>query len=76
MPPSVVTCTLPVVPLPSMAVILVALFTVNEAAGVPPKLTALAPVKLVPVMVTLVPAQPLAGVNAVMVGVGIKVVNA
>ena len=36
--------------------IVVAFTTVKEVAGVPPKLTALAPVKLFPVMVTVFPA--------------------
>ena len=53
MPFSVVTLTLPVAPAPTTAVILVALTTVNEVAAVPPKLTAVAPVKSVPVMVTV-----------------------
>jgi hypothetical protein len=52
-PPSVVTDIFPVAPFPTTAVILVALTTVKEVAAVPPKLTAVAPVKLVPVMVTV-----------------------
>ena len=52
MPFDVVTLTLPVAPAPTTAVILVALTTVNEVATVPPKLTAVAPVKFVPVMLT------------------------
>ena len=39
----------------------------------PPNVTAVAPVKLVPVMVTEVPAKPDAGVNELIVGAGIKV---
>jgi hypothetical protein len=42
---------MPEVPAPTLAVILVALTTVKEFAAVPPKLTAVAPVKFVPVMV-------------------------
>jgi hypothetical protein len=38
-----------------MAVIWVALLTVNEVAAVLPNLTMVAPVKLLPVIVTLVP---------------------
>ena len=53
MPFDVVTLTLPVAPAPTTAVILVALTTVNEVAAVPPKLTAVAPVKFVPVIVTV-----------------------
>ena len=52
-PFGVVTLTLPVAPVPTTAVIVVALTTVNEAAAVPPNLTAVAPVKLVPVIVTV-----------------------
>ena len=52
-PFDVVTLKLPVAPVPTTAVILVALTTVNEVAAVPPKLTAVAPVKSVPVMVTV-----------------------
>src|SRR5688572_26415460 len=42
--------------------------TVNDAAAVPPKLTAVVPVKFVPVMVTVVPLIADVGVNEVMVG--------
>jgi hypothetical protein len=52
-PLAVVTLTLPVDPAPITAVMEVALTTLNEVAAVPPKLTADAPVKLVPVMVTV-----------------------
>jgi hypothetical protein len=51
-PLAVVTLTLPEVPAPNTATMLVALTTVNEVAAVPPKLTAVAPVKFVPVIVT------------------------
>ena len=45
-------------------------FTVNDAAGVAPKFTAVAPVKLVPVIVTEVPplAGPELGLTLVTVG--------
>ena len=48
----------------------VALFTVNDAAAVAPKLTAVAPVKPVPVIVTEVPPAvgPLVGLTLVTVG--------
>ena len=68
-PPVVVTEIGPVVaPAGTTAVICVALLIVNEAAGVPLNDTPLVPMKLVPVMVTLVPAPPLDGVKPVMVG--------
>lgn len=67
-PPGVVTDKLPVAPAPTIASIEVVEVKVNELAGVPPKLTPVAPVKSVPVMVTEVPTGPLAGVKLVMVG--------
>jgi len=72
-PPGVVTLTLPEVPVPTTAVMVVAFTTVNDVATVPPKLTAVAPVKLVPVMVTVVPLPTLVGVNEEMVGAAINV---
>ena len=70
-PSRVVTLTLPVVPLATTAVILVELTTVFDVAAVPPKLTAVAPEKLVPVMVTDVPLPAEVGVKEVMVGAGV-----
>ena len=70
-PPGVVILMLPVVvPAAGVAVMLVALTTVYEAAAVPLKETAVAPVKLVPVKVTRgrLPAQPDVGVKLVIVG--------
>ena len=55
-PPGVVTAIVPVAPPDAtLAVILVALFTVKLAAATPPIVTALAFVKLVPVMEIDVP---------------------
>ena len=56
----------------AVAVIVVSLTTVKEVAGLEPKLTAVAPRKSVPVMVTLVPpvSGPLLGLRAVTVGAG------
>ncbi len=76
-PPVVVTltCTTPADPAGAIAVICVALSTTNPVAGVLPKLTAVAPVKSVPVSVTDVPpvVTPLDGLNPVTVGAfGIK----
>lgn len=71
-PAGVVTAmlTAPAEPAGATAVICVALSTVKLVAAVLPKLTALAPVKLVPVTTTLVPPAvvPLFGVTAVIVG--------
>lgn len=69
-PAGVVTEILPDEPPATTAVILVALATVNEVAAVPPKLTAVAPVKLVPVIVTVAPEAAEVGVNDVIVGAG------
>ena len=44
-PPGVVTLTLPVVPLATTAVMLVAFTTLKLFAAVPPKLTAVVPVR-------------------------------
>jgi hypothetical protein len=67
-PPGVVTDMLPVEPAATTAVMLVELATLNEAAAVPPKLTAVAPVKFVPVIVTVVPWPAETGVKEVTVG--------
>jgi len=55
--PPVVVTLISTVPVPAgeVAVIWVAELTVKAVAAVPPKFTAVAPVKLVPVMTTLVP---------------------
>jgi hypothetical protein len=69
-PPAVVTFTSPVEPFPTTAVMVVALVTLKDVAGVPPKLTAVAPVKLLPVMVMVAPGFADVGVNELMVGAG------
>jgi hypothetical protein len=72
LPPDVVTLTGPVVaPAGTVAWIVVAEFTVKLAA-LPLNPTAVAPVKFVPVMVTTVPAGPLAGVKLVIAGATVK----
>ena len=69
-PPSVVTVIGPVVaPDGTVAVIWVSEFTVNVEDTLL-KLTDVAPVKLFPVIVTTVPADPPAGVNEVITGPG------
>ena len=72
-PLGVVTVISPVARLPTVAEMEVALKTVKAVAGVPPKATAVAPVKLLPVMVTTVPWAPEVGVKAVMMGTRTKV---
>ena len=67
-PPRVVTVIWPVEPVPTMAVIRVTESTVKLRAFVPPNMTAVAPAKSVPVMVTCVPGGPDVGVKPVMTG--------
>ena len=70
-PPTVVTRTSTVpVPAGDVAVICVALLTVKPVAAVLPKVTAVAPPRLVPVRVTVVPpvCGPLLGEMEVTVG--------
>jgi hypothetical protein len=70
-PPAVVTVILPVVePLATVPVIWVELLTVKAEAAVELNFTAVAPVKLVPVMMTAVPTGPVVGLNAEIVGGG------
>ena len=74
-PDAVVTETAPEALAPTVALMLVALTTVNVVAAVPPKLTAVAPVKFVPVILTTCPVLPDVGVNDVIVGAGVAAVN-
>jgi hypothetical protein len=68
-PEGVVTLMGPVVvPFATLAVIWVELTTVKEAASVRLNTTSFAPVKLVPLIVTIVPGEPLVGENDVIVG--------
>ena len=67
-----VTDTLPDVdPQATTAVIDVGLTTLNDVAAVPPKLTAVEAQKLVPVIVTVVPAAADVGLNDDMVGAAV-----
>jgi hypothetical protein len=71
-PPEVVTVmsTGPAEPAGAVAVMELALLIVNDVAVAAPNLTAVAPVKFVPVMVTLVPPAvgPAVGLTLVTVG--------
>ena len=66
-PPGVVTCTVPVVPVPTVTVTVVEVFPVI-AAAVPPIVTAEAPVKLVPVITNDEPTHPFVVPKPVIVG--------
>ena len=65
-PDGVVIETLPDAPELTVANIVEADTTVNDNEGIPPKLTAVAPVKLMPVMVTTVLGPAVAGLNELM----------
>ena len=67
-PPGVLTDTLPLAPLETMALMEVALLTVNEVAATPPNWTELAPVRLVPLITTVFPLVALVGLKLLMVG--------
>jgi hypothetical protein len=71
-PPGVVTVTLtaPALSAGAVAVMLVPPVTVKLVAFVPPNLTAVAPVKLVPVIVTDVPPESGPDVGLTLVTVG------
>src|SRR5882757_9578576 len=62
-PEGALIVTLPVAPEPTTAVIVVGDTTEKEAAGIPPKLTPVVPVKLLPVIVTVAPDLAEAGVK-------------
>ena len=74
-PPGVVTVTstVPALPAGAVAVMLVALLIVKLVAAVEPNLTAVAPVRLVPVIVTDVPPPvgPAVGLICVTVGAAV-----
>ena len=69
-PYGVVTKTFPEAPAPTTAVIVASFTTVKDVAATPPNVTAVAPVKYVPLMVTVVPWLALCGANDVITGVG------
>src|SRR5262245_20797583 len=69
-PPGVVTVILPLVAPAGIDVLIWVPEATVRVANVPLKRTAVAPPKLVPVIVTAAPTRPLAGANAVMVGAG------
>jgi hypothetical protein len=72
-PPGVVKLTAPLDPLPTAAMIEVEEMTVKADTSVPPKVMAVVPSKLVPVMLITVPEAAVEGENEVMVGAGINV---
>ena len=63
LPPAVVTDTEPLAPLFTIALILVPLSTVNSCAATPPKLTAVAPVKLLPSITISTPSLAVEGLK-------------
>ena len=72
-PPAVTTVKVPeVAPAGSRLVIWLTLTTLKEA-GVPLSLTEVAPLKLLPVSVTVMPAAPLPGLKLLITGAGMTV---
>src|SRR5205823_3963003 len=65
-PNGVVTCTPPVAPEPTTALIAVSDTTENPLAETPPKLTFVVPVKWLPLIITVAPAAAAVGVKEVM----------
>ena len=72
-PPGVVKLSAPVDPLPTLATMTVDETTVNEVTGVPPRVIADVPSKLLPVMVINAPVAAAVGVKDVMMGAGINI---
>ena len=73
-PPGVVTVTTPIEPFPTMAMIWVSEFIIKLEAAVPPNLTTVAPIRLLPVITTDVPLPPEVGAKDVIVGIELEVV--
>ena len=71
-PPGVVTLIKPEPLEGTTAVIVVGEIVLNELAGTPAKLTAVTPLKLVPVIVTVTPAAADVGTKPVIAGGGRK----
>ena len=70
-PPEATTLIIPVFPAAGIAVICVEELTTKESAFVPPNLTAVTPVKFVPIITTGVELEhPLLGVKLDIVGIG------
>ena len=63
-----VTATLPLAPLPTTAAITESFITENELAAVPPKLTAVAFMKELPLIVMVVPVGAVVGVKEMIEG--------
>ena len=75
-PLGVVTAIGPLVaPVGTMKVMVVLFTTVKPVMATPFKVTAVAPVKSVPVTVTVAPVRPLVGVKPAMVGAGVVTVK-
>jgi hypothetical protein len=69
-PPGVVTETDPEEPFPTTAEMVLSFSMVNEVAGVPPKLTPIAPLKLAPEIITVEPAEAAEGAKLIIFGSG------
>lgn len=71
-PSAVVTETLPVSPVPTTALMVLAEITVKLAAGLEPKFTFVTSVNALPVIVTVVPLAAIAGVKDLILNIGVK----
>jgi len=69
-PEELVTLTLPDAPFPTTALIVFELTIVKEVAATPPKLTAVVPVKLIPVITTVLPPAAVEGLKDAIAGIG------
>jgi hypothetical protein len=69
-PKAFVTTTSPDAPFATTAVMVLEFTTVKEDAVIPPKLTVVVPVKLIPEIVTVDPVAADVGVNELIIGTG------
>jgi hypothetical protein len=70
-PKGVVTAIAPDAPPSTTALIRLEETTVNDLAGTPPKLTAVAPERFVPLIAMVLPTPPLFGLNEMIPGMGV-----
>ena len=73
-PPCALMRTKPLLPGPTTAVMVLLLTKEKDDAAVPPKLTEVKPVKLLPLMVTVVPLGAISGLKEVITGTGIAAI--
>ena len=69
-PKELLTLTFPLAPFPITALIVVGLMIVNDAAAIPPKLTAVALEKFIPEIIIVSPVAAAVGVKDKIFGMG------